>query len=258
MHNRWLFYLMFPAMAYSQSHFSWNMTPGVTPLSQEVYDLHMRVLYMCAGIGFVVFSLMLWAIIFHRKSLGHKSVPFHESLALEIIWTLTPLGLLIMMAWPATKVLMHFEDFRNEDLTIKIVGYQWFWEYQYPEYDISFFSNCSTPEDQILNKAPKGEHYLEEVDEPLVLPVGKKIRLLTTAADVQHSFWVPDLGFKKDAIPGFINEAWVEIEKPGIYRGRCAELCGYRHGYMPIVVHAVSPEEFAVYIASKKQHPNSP
>jgi cytochrome c oxidase subunit 2 len=233
--------------------FSWNMTLGVTSLSREIYDLHMKVFFLCVGIGVVVFSLMLWAIIFHRKSLGHKAVPFHESLTLEIIWTLVPVLLLVLMAWPATRVLMKFEDTRNPDLTIKIVGYQWFWGYEYPEYDISFFSTLSTSQEQIENKAPKSENYLVEVDHPLVVPVGKKIRLLTTAADVQHSFWVPDLGFKKDAIPGFINEAWAIIDEPGIYRGRCAELCGYRHAYMPIVIHAVSEEDFDKYLLEMKK-----
>ncbi len=257
MRNHWLvcfFGIMSFSFAFAQvTDFSWNMTPGVTSLSREVYDLHMKVLLLCIGIGIIVFSLMIWAMIFHRKSLGHNAVPFHESFTLEVIWTVIPFLLLICMAWPATQVLMHFEDTRNEDLTIKIVGYQWFWGYEYPQYDISFFSNLSTPEEQIAGKAPKGLHYLEEVDFPLVVPVGKKIRLLTTAADVQHSFWVPALGFKKDAIPGFINEAWAQIDTPGVYRGRCAELCGFKHGYMPIEVHAVSQEEFEAFVL-KNQH----
>jgi len=261
MRDQWQKYclgIMSLSFGYAQeSDFSWNMTPGATALSREVYALHMQVLYLCIGIGIIVFSLMIWAIIFHRKSLGHKAVPFHESLTLEVIWTVVPLILVVLMAWPATRVLMHFEDTRNEDLTIKIVGYQWFWGYEYPEHHISFFSNLLTTEDQILNKAPKGLHYLEEVDLPLVVPVGKKIRLLTTAADVQHSFWVPALGFKKDAIPGFINEAWAQIDEPGIYRGRCAELCGFKHGYMPIEVHAVSQEEFEIFVKNMQaQYPS--
>ncbi len=230
------------------NEFSWNMTPGVTPLSREVFDLHMQIFYICVGIASCVFSLILWAIIFHRKSLGYKAATFHESLLLEIVWTIIPFLILLTMAWPATRVLIHFDDQSNPELTVKIVGYQWFWEYDYPEHDISFFSNLRTSDAQILNQAPKDEGYLGQVDFPLVVPVGKKIRLLTTAADVQHSFWVPALGFKKDAIPGFINEAWAIIEKPGIYRGKCAELCGYKHGYMPIEIHAVSPEEFDDFV----------
>jgi len=232
---------------------SWNMPPGVTEMSHAIYGLHMTVFWICVGIGCVVFTLMLWAIIFHRKSLGHNAVPFHESLVLEIIWTTVPIIILIAMAWPATQILIKIEDTRDSDLTIKIVGYQWFWGYEYPEYHVSYFSNLSDSDDQVKNKAPKDELYLKRVDQPLVVPVGKKIRLLTTAADVQHSFWVPDLGFKKDAIPGFINESWTKIDKPGVYYGRCAELCGYKHAYMPIELHAVSQEDFDAFIKKQQE-----
>jgi cytochrome c oxidase subunit 2 len=231
---------------------TWNMTPGATPMSHQIYDLHMMVFWVCVGIAVVVFSVMIWAIIFHRKSLGHQAAPFHESTVIEIAWTIIPIIILAAMAWPATKVLIAFEDTSHPDLTIKIVGYQWFWEYDYVDDDVHFFSYSSTDEAQIQNSTPKGINYLQEVDEPLVLPVGKKIRLLTTAADVQHSFWVPALGFKRDAIPGFINESWTRLEKAGIYRGRCAELCGFKHGFMPIEIHAVSEQEFQEWLKKKK------
>ena len=156
------------------------------------------------------------------------------------------------MAIPATRVLIKMEDTSDPDLTIKVVGYQWFWGYEYPEQGLSYFSNLASPLEQIQNQAPKQEHYLVEVYRPMVVPINKKIRILTTAADVQHSWWVPDLGFKKDAIPGFINESWTKINKPGIYRGRCAELCGFKHAYMPIEVHAVSWDEYQAWVKKMK------
>jgi cytochrome c oxidase subunit 2 len=234
----------------------WNMTEGVTDISLEVFNLHMRIFWICVGIGVVVFSLMLWAIIFHRKSLGHQAATFHENIYVEICWTLIPFLILFAMSIPATRVLIKMEDTSHPDLTIKVVGYQWFWGYEYPEENLSYFSNLATPMEQIQNKAPKGEFYLAEVDHPLVVPINKKIRLLTTAADVQHSFWVPALGFKKDAIPGFINEAWTKINKPGIYRGRCAELCGFKHAYMPIELHAVSWEDYELWLKKMKLEQN--
>lgn len=226
-------------------------------MSAQIYELHMTIFWICVGIAAVVFSLMIWAIIFHRKSVGHQAAHFHENVVVEITWTIIPFIILGLMAWPATKVLIAFEDPSHSDLTIKIVGYQWFWEYEYPSEGVHFYSYSATDDNQIQNTLPKGEHYLEEVDEPLVLPIGKKIRLLTTAADVQHAFWVPALGFKRDAIPGFINESWTKLEKPGIYRGRCAELCGFKHAYMPIEIHAVTLEEYESWIAQKRSEQSS-
>jgi cytochrome c oxidase subunit 2 len=244
--------------SYAHAGWKWNMPEGISDISAEVYHLHMRIFGICVIIGVLVFGLLLWAIIFHRKSKGHQAATFHENVYVEIIWTIIPFLILIAMAIPATRVLIKMEDTSNPDLTIKVVGYQWFWGYEYLDEDLSYNSTLSTPIEQIQNKQPKDIYYLVDVDNPLVVPINKKIRILTTAADVQHSFWVPDLGFKKDAIPGFINEAWTKINKPGIYRGRCAELCGYRHGYMPIVLHAVTDEEYKAWVIKmKKEQENS-
>jgi cytochrome c oxidase subunit 2 len=230
-----------------------NMTPGVTPVSHAVYGLHMTILWICAAIGTVVFGVMLFVLLRHRKSLNHPAASFHENTTIEVIWTVIPFLILIFMAVPATKVLIALEDTSKSDLTIKITGHQWKWQYEYLESEITFFSNLSTPTEQINNQAPKGEHYLLEVDNHLVVPINKKIRFLLTANDVIHSWWVPALGFKKDAIPGFINESWAKIEEPGIYRGQCAELCGLNHGYMPIVIEARTQEDYDKWVEDQKQ-----
>ncbi len=229
-----------------------NMTEGVTPVSREVYGLHMLIFWICVAIGLLVFGAMFYSIYHHRKSLGAKPAQFHESTRVEIIWTVIPMLILIGMAIPATKALITMEDTAAPDLTVKVTGYQWKWQYDYLDEDISLFSNLSTSREQIANVADKGEHYLLEVDNPLVLPVGKKIRILTTAADVIHSWWVPALGWKRDAIPGFINESWTRIEEPGVYRGQCAELCGKDHGFMPIVVVAKTEEEYQQWVTDMK------
>jgi cytochrome c oxidase subunit II len=230
-----------------------NMPQGVTPLSRDIYNLHMIAIYICAAIGVIVFSVMFYALFKHRKSTGHQAAVFHENVKLEVVWTLIPFFILVALAIPATKLLMRMEDHANADLTIKIVGYQWKWQYTYLENNISFFSSLSTPYQEIENKTPKNEWYLLEVDHPIVVPVHKKIRFLVTSNDVVHSWWVPDLGVKRDAIPGFMHEAWTRIEKPGIYRGQCAELCGINHGFMPIVVQAVSEEEYEQWVASMQK-----
>jgi len=229
-----------------------NMPRGVTAISQDVYSLHMLIFWICVAIGVVVFGVMFWSIYHHRKSRGAVPAKFHESTVVEVVWTVIPMLILIGMAVPATKTLVNMYDARDAELTVKVTGYQWRWQYDYLDEDVGFFSVLSTPSAQIHNVAAKGEHYLLEVDNPLVVPVGKKIRILTTAADVIHSWWVPDLGWKKDAIPGFINENWTLIEKPGIYRGQCAELCGKDHGFMPIVVKAVPEAEFKRWLADMK------
>lgn len=234
-------------------HWQMNMPVGVTPLSKEMYNLHMIAIYICAVIGVIVFGVMFYALIHHRKSKGHKPAVFHENLRLEIIWTIIPFVILVALAVPATQTLMRMEDNSNADLTIKIVGYQWKWQYTYLDQNVSFFSALSTPFSQIENKAPKGDFYLLEVDHPVVVPIHKKIRFLVTSTDVVHSWWVPTLGVKRDAIPGFIHEAWTRIEEPGIYRGQCAELCGVNHGFMPIVVQAVSEEEYQVWLQQQSQ-----
>ena len=229
-----------------------NLTQGVSPISHDVYELHMTIFWICVAIGVVVFSAMIYSIIYHRKSVGSKPASFHSHLWLEIGWTVIPALILIVMAIPATKVLLNMNNYDKEEFTIKITGYQWKWHYEYLEDGISFFSNLSTPFDQIQNKAPKGEFYLREVDNPIVVPIHKKIRFLITSNDVNHAWWVPDLSVKRDAIAGFINEAWTIIDKPGTYRGQCAELCGINHAYMPIVVVATTEQGYKDWIAKQK------
>jgi cytochrome c oxidase subunit 2 len=228
-----------------------NMHKGVTPLSHEMYELHMIAIIVCAIIGLVVFGAMFYSLIHHRKSRGYTPASFHDNSRLEILWSIIPFLILIGLAIPSTKVLMRLEDSSDSDVTIKVVGYQWKWQYQYLDQGISFFSNLATPYEQIQNQQPKGQWYLLEVDKPLVVPVNKKIRFLVTSNDVIHSWWVPALGIKRDAMPGFMYEAWARVEKPGVYRGQCAELCGLNHAYMPIVVKAVSDEEFAKWVAGQ-------
>lgn len=230
-----------------------NMYHGVTPLAHDMYYLHMVAIYVCAVIGVIVFGIMIYAIIHHRKSKGYQPAKFHDNLRLEIFWTIIPFIILVALAVPATKVLISMNNTSDSDVTIKIIGSQWKWQYQYLNEGISFFSNLSTPYEQIENKAPKGQWYLLEVDKPLVLPIQKKIRFLVTSMDVVHSWWVPKLGVKRDAIPGFMYESWAWIEKPGTYRGQCTELCGVNHGYMPIVVQAVNEEDYNKWVATQEK-----
>ena len=229
-----------------------NLTRGVSPISHDVYDLHMAIFWICVVIGIVVFSAMFYSIVHHRKSKGAKPADFHSHTWLEIGWTIVPIIILILMAIPATKVLLNMNNNEQEDLTIKITGYQWKWHYEYIEDGISFFSNLSTPADQMHNLAPKGKDYLREVDHPLVVPIHKKIRFLITSNDVNHAWWVPDFGVKRDAIAGLINEAWTRVDKPGIYQGQCAELCGINHAFMPIIVVALSEQGYKDWVAQQK------
>lgn len=229
----------------------YNMPEGVTPVSQKIYNLHMTIFWVCVAIGVIVFSVMIYSIIMHRKSRGVVASQFHENTSLEIFWAIVPFLILVGMAIPATKVLVQMNDTSNPDLTIKITGYQWRWQYEYLDQGISFFSSLSTPYKQIHNQQQKNPNYLLEVDHPLVVPINRKIRFLVTSNDVIHSWWVPALGIKRDGLPGFINETWATIEKPGIYRGQCAELCGVNHGYMPVVVKAVTPEEFQAWVVQQ-------
>ncbi|MGE3297220.1 MAG: cytochrome c oxidase subunit II [Porticoccaceae bacterium] len=228
------------------------MPKGVTSVSQNVYDIHMIVTWICVWIGVAVFGVMFYSMFAHRKSRGHQPANFHESTRVELVWTIIPALILIVMAFPATTSLKELYDTSEADLDIKITGYQWKWKYDYLGKDVSFISELATSQASIYGNAPKTEFYLEEVTEPLVIPVGKKVRLLTTAADVIHSWWVPDLAVKRDAIPGFVNETWTRVDKPGIYRGRCAELCGKDHAFMPIVVNAVPEAEFNAWLATKQ------
>jgi cytochrome c oxidase subunit 2 len=241
-----------------QAAWELNMTQGVTQISRDTYDLHMQIFWWCVAIGVVVFGVMLWSIINHRKSTGAVAATFHESTKVEILWTIIPFIILILMAIPATRVLTEAYDSSESDLDIQVTGYQWRWEYRYlredaSEEEVSFYSMLSTPRDQINNALPKEEHYLMVVDKPLVIPVNKKFRFIITSNDVIHAWWVPAFAVKRDAIPGFINEAWAIAEEPGIYRGQCAELCGLEHGFMPIVVHAVPQEEYDAWYAEQQQ-----
>lgn len=242
----------YQAMAEEVERWQYNMVEGVTPVSQDIYGLHMEMFWWCVGIGVVVFGIMLFSMIFHRKSRGIKAANFHESTRLEILWTLIPICILVAMAWPATKSLVKLYDTAEADMDVIITGYQWRWKYDYVGEDLSFFSSLSTPRDQIEGRAPKGPYYLLEVDEPLVVPINKKIRFLITANDVIHAWWVPALGVKRDAIPGFIKETWATIKVPGIYRGQCAELCGRDHAFMPIVVEAKSEEDYRSWLQEKQ------
>lgn len=231
----------------------YNMPVGVTDISREVFDLHMLIYWVCVAIGVVVYGAILYSIIAHRKSKGREASQFHDSTAVEIVWTLVPLVILIAMAVPASQTLIKMENTSEADITLKITGYQWLWEYEYLNEDVQFYSVLKTPREQIYNLQQKGEHYLLEVDNEVVLPVDKKIRFLITSNDVLHAWWVPDLAVKKDAIPGFINESWTKIDEPGVYRGQCAELCGRDHAFMPVVVRAVPQDEYKQWIADMKQ-----
>lgn len=229
-----------------------NVPQGVTRISREIYDLHMIIFYICVIIAVLVFGVMMYSIVKHRKSKGAKAHHFHESTVVEIIWTIIPFIILTVMAVPATQSLIDMYDNTNAEIDVQVTGYQWKWRYTYLNEDLDFFSNLSTPDAQIKNEEEKGEHYLLEVDNPLVLPINTKVRFLLTAEDVIHSWWVPDLAVKKDTIPGFINESWTIIEEPGIYRGQCTELCGKNHGYMPIVVKAVEKQEYLAWVEEQK------
>lgn len=230
-----------------------NMTEGVTATSRNIYGLHMDILIWCCVIGVVVFGIMFYSMIMHRKSRGAKADNFHESTTLEIIWTVIPFAILIIMAFPATTTLKEIYDTDEADMDIVITGYQWKWKYEYLGQDVSFFSLLSTPSSEVKNETTKNPNYLLEVDEPLVIPINKKIRFLITANDVIHSWWVPDLAVKKDAIPGFMNSSWTRVDVPGIYRGQCAELCGKDHGFMPIVVKAVPQAEYDEWITKRRE-----
>tara|TARA_B100000900_G_scaffold388903_1_gene381340 strand:+ start:861 stop:2012 length:1152 start_codon:yes stop_codon:yes gene_type:complete len=229
-----------------------NMTQGATEISKEVYDLHMLIFWICVVIGILVFSVMFYSMYAYTKKKNPVAATFHESTKVEIAWTIIPFLILIAMAVPASKTLQTMYNDEAGDINIQVVGYQWKWQYRYLEDDVNFFANLTTDLDEIYNKVPKGENYLQEVDEMVVIPVGKKVRFLITANDVIHSWWVPAFAIKQDAIPGFINTAWTVVDEPGIYRGKCTELCGKNHGFMPIVVKAVEQDEYDTWIANKQ------
>ncbi len=241
----------------SWADYQLDMKPGVTSFSEGAYEIHSFVMWICVVIGIVVFGAMIYSIIMHRKSKGHTAATFDDNLTVEIVWTIIPFVILGFMAVPATSMLLDMEDTSNSDMSIKVTGYQWKWHYDYnvgkdPQ-DVNFFANLSTPIEEIKNKATKTNNYLLEVDNHIVVPINKKVRLLFTSADVIHAWWIPAFGVKKDAIPGYINESWFRAEKVGTYRGQCAELCGTNHGFMPIVVEVKSEEDYAAWIAGKKE-----
>jgi cytochrome c oxidase subunit 2 len=233
-----------------------NLQEPVTKVASQIFDLHTLMMVIILFIFIGVFGVMFYSIYAHRKSVGAKAEQFHENTTVEVIWTVIPFVILVGMAWPATKVVLNMKDTSNPDLTIKATGYQWKWGYDYLKGEgegISMLANLSTPREQIDGKAPKGENYLIETDNHLIVPVGKKIRILTTANDVIHSWWVPAFGVKQDAIPGFVRDTWFRAEKEGVYRGQCAELCGKDHGFMPIVVEVVSTEKYSAWVGEQKK-----
>ncbi|MGJ0535107.1 MAG: cytochrome c oxidase subunit II [Methylocystis sp.] len=241
---------LFATSAYAE--FNLNLQPPVTPLATEIYDLHTLILLVCLVIFIVVFGAMFYALYKHRKSVGHQAAQFHHNTRLEIVWTIIPFFILVGMAYPTTKTVLRMKTVENTDMSIKVTGRQWLWEYEYMDQGVKYVSNLATPRDQIDNKAAKTTHYLLEVDHPMVVPTGKKVRLLLTASDVIHSWWIPAFGVKQDAIPGFIHEAWFQVDKPGTYRGQCAELCGIGHGFMPIVVEAMPQEQYDAWLQQQK------
>ena len=253
--------LAMPALAWAQSAdpkpWQLNMGKGVTASSQHAYDAHMVALIVCIVIGLIVFGAMGYAMFKFRKSKGAVPAQFSHNTTAEIIWTVIPVLILVVMAWPATAKLIAMYDTRDAEMTVKVTGYQWMWKYDYLGEDVSFTSRLDRESDRIRQSGEqpdyaKNPHYLLDVDNPLVLPINTKIRFVITADDVIHAWWVPALGWKQDAIPGIVNEAWAEIEEPGIYRGQCAELCGKDHGFMPIVVRAVSKDDYATWLAAEK------
>ncbi len=237
-----------------------NMPVGVTELSKQIYDLHMTIFWICVAIAFVVFGVMAYAIVTFRKSKGAVAdTSIVHSTKAEIIWTIIPVLILVVMAVPATRTLIAIEDARNSELSIKVTGYQWKWQYEYLDDGVSFFSTLDRDSDatrqlQSGRDPRQVKDYLLNVDNPLVVPEDTKVRLLITAQDVIHAWWVPDFGMKKDAIPGFINEMWFKVDKgkTGTYRGQCAELCGRDHGFMPIVVEVLSKEDYAAWLAAQQ------
>ncbi len=245
-----LLVLALPCLSFA----AWNMDfqPGNTLLAHDIRELHVIVMVICVIIFVGVFAFMFYAIFKHRKSVGHQAANFHENTTVEIIWTVIPFFILAGLAWPATETLLAMRDTSTPDMTIKATGYQWKWGYEYLDEGIQFYSTLATPQEQINGTQKKTENYLLEVDNPVVVPVGKKVRVLTTANDVLHAWYVPALAVKQDAVPGFIRDTWFKAEETGIFRGQCAELCGKLHGFMPIVVHVVTQEDYDIWVSEQK------
>jgi cytochrome c oxidase subunit 2 len=230
-----------------------DLQPPVTPIARQMYDLNVYIFWICVVIFCAVFGVMFYSIFKHRKSIGHKAHQFHENTTVEIVWTVIPFLILLGMAWPATKTILAMRDTSGPDMTVKVTGYQWKWSYDYLQEGFGYYSTLSTPLAQIENREPKGENYLLEVDNPLVVPIDSRVRILVTAGDVIHSWSVPAFGVKQDAIPGFVRDTWFKAEKLGTYRGQCSELCGKEHGFMPVVVEVKSKEDYAAWVAAQKQ-----
>jgi cytochrome c oxidase subunit 2 len=249
--------LMALGLGTAQAEYTLNLMKGVTKVSNDIYDLHMLILWICVFIGIGVFGTMFYSIYHHRKSRGHKAAQFHENTTVEIIWTIIPTLILIGMAIPATKAMMELDDVQESEMSIKVTGHQWKWEYEYLDNGIHFFSSLDEASNKVRQVGsgidPRSvPNYLLNVDKPLVIPTKKKIRFVFTSADVIHSWWVPDLGWKKDTNPGFINESWTSVDKPGTYRGQCTELCGKDHGFMPIVVIAMDEPDYNAWVEKQK------
>ena len=235
---------------------AWYFQTPASQIARDIDQLHQYVMWLIIIIFVGVFGFMFWACYAHRKSVGHKAAQFHENTTVELIWTIIPAIILVIIAWPVTKTVIAQKDTSASDITVKVTGYQWKWGYDYIKGEgegIQFLSTLTTPREQIEGNAPKGENYLLEVDNEMVVPVGKKIRVITTAADVVHAWWVPAFGVKQDAIPGFLRDIWFKPEKEGVFRGQCTELCGKEHAYMPIVVRVVSQDDYTKWVAQKKQ-----
>ena len=230
-----------------------NMPRGVSDISHIMYDLHMLVFWVCFFVGILVFGFMFYVMYAHRKSKGAKAEQFHENTTVEIIWTVIPFIILVLLAFPATKAIIESYDTSNSEVEILVVGSQWKWQYQHLGTDVKYLSQMATPVEEIENIAPKGQYYLQEVTEPLVIPVDTKVVFKITAKDVLHSWWVPDFGVKRDAIPGYITESWVKVNKTGVYHGSCTELCGKAHAFMPVVVKVVEREEYNTWLEQKQQ-----
>ena len=229
-----------------------NMPQGVTEVSQAAYDIHMIMMWICTVIGIAVFGFMFYVMYAHRKSRGAVAANFHENHVVELIWTIVPALILIVMAIPATDALLKVYDTENADIDIKVTGYQWKWQYEYIGEGVKYMSELRTSQDEIYGRAPRSEHYLREVTEPLVIPTGKKVRFLITGNDVIHSWWVPDFGVKRDAVPGLFTAAWAKTDQPGVYVGECTELCGLGHAFMPVVVEVKEEAEYNEWLAGKK------
>mgnify|MGYP002381678975 CR=1 FL=1 len=252
-------WLLLAVPALCRADYSWNFPEPVTPIARDTLKIHNEFMLIITALFVVVFAIMIYSMINHRKRAGREPAKFTGPKGgLQWFWALLPFGILlfidfILMGIPAVHAIIEMEDTKNKaDMVLKVTGMQWKWQYEYPDSGVKFISTLSTPRDQISNSEQKGEHYLLEVDNPVVLPVGKKVRVLLTSTDVIHTWWVPQFGVKRDAIPGFLRETWVKIEKPGIYRGQCAELCGKDHGFMPVVVHAVPEPEYLAWLDKKK------